>query len=164
MDSRASSGQSNGGGRLWGDVGVVDQKPPVTPDASRPKPKRGMAAVGRDALKLADLQLQLMAVDVREFWAKARWASAAVLVSTVVMLSAAPVVLLGASQLIQTATRLEPWVGSMLVGGGVFGVALIAMLASIRRLSRSAAVLGRSHAELRENLAFLRDLLHNDDG
>lgn len=162
MDSRASSGQSNGGGRLWGDVGLVDQNPPVTSDASRPR--RGMAAVGRDALKLADLQLQLMAVDVREFWAKARWASAAILVSTVVMLSAAPVILLGASQWIQTATRLDPWMASMLVGGGVFAAALVALLASMRRLSRSAAVLGRSHAELRENLAFLRDLLHNDDG
>jgi hypothetical protein len=115
-----------------------------------------------DLLKLADLQVQLLTFDVRRFWSQA-WTSVLILLAGAAMLIAAlPVAMFGCAEYLRQSLSLSIEFALLLVSGGALLVAGGVIAWSARRLSVAAVPLRRSADEFRENLAWMRGLLHDE--
>jgi hypothetical protein len=116
-----------------------------------------------DSLKLADLQLQLLQIDVVAFWKRSQWALTLLVISSVMLLSGLPVLLLGIAAWMERLASLSRETSLLIVGGVVFLIASGLLAWAVRRLGRAIKPLGRSHEELRANLAWMRHLLHREE-
>lgn len=115
-----------------------------------------------DGLRLVDLQIQLLSLDIREFWQPA-WRAVLLLVAgCAALIAALPVALFGVAETLHASWSLS--VESSLLA--VSSVALVAsgvlILRSARQLADAAAPLKRSADELRENLSWMRSVLEED--
>lgn len=125
--------------------------------------RRSASILAQDAMRLADLQLQLLALDVAEFWEQARFGLVLGLTGLVVLLGALPVLLLAAAELLRMNTSLSLAASQGVVVLVALTLAGIGIWLSLRFLTRAGASLQRSQAELRENMAWLRSVLNGDD-
>lgn len=149
-------------GNRWGSPGAADETPTLNPHRSSRAPQ-ALFDLTVDALKLADLQVQLLTIDVRRFWSSA-WTSLLVMAAAAALLTAAlPVAMFGCAEFLRQSLSISIEFALLLVSGIALGVACGAMVWCGLRLSVAAVPLRRSADELRENLTWMRGLLHDEE-
>ena len=120
-------------GLRWGSAGAAGQAPPL--NQSNGRGAQALLDLAVDGLKLADLQLQLLTIDVRRFWSAA-WTSVLVLAAgTALLIAALPVAMFGCAEYLRQSLSLSIEFALLLVSGIVLGVALGAIVWSAYRLS-----------------------------
>ncbi len=129
----------------------------------RTPPRKSVVDLGVDSLKLIDLQIQLLQLDLGEFWSRARLAIGVLALSSAALIAAIPVALFGAAEYLRLAINVSLETALLLVAGVVGGLALAAGVWSVRKLGNAANPLKRSRDELQANLVWLRQILHADD-
>lgn len=122
--------------------------------------RRNLFALIQDALRLGDLQLQLLQVDVRDFWQRARLAIVICVIAGIAMLAALPILLLGLTYVLQAATGWSLATSSLVIGGSVIALGGGGAWLSIRNVTRAGSLLARSREEFQQNLAWLRSAVH----
>jgi hypothetical protein len=122
-----------------------------------------IASLVRDLARMMDLQLQLLALDVKQFWSNARVGLTVSLLAGFAILGSFPVLLFGISETLRRATGWSHEV-CLLVSGTTFtiGGACVLWIAVIR-VGRAAASFKRSQEELTQNLKWVREVLHQDE-
>lgn len=137
----------------------MNQKPPNAYAGMR----QSASILAQDALRLADLQLQLLGLDVAEFWQRARFGLVFCISGIAVMLGALPVMLLAFAEWLQLNTTLTSAGSRGIVAGTALILAGLGLWISVRQLTRAGESLQRSQAELRTNMAWLRSVINGDD-
>lgn len=137
----------------------MNQRPPNAYAGMR----QSASILAQDALRLADLQLQLLSLDVAEFWQRARFGLAFCIAGVAVMLGALPVMLLALAEWLQLQTALTSAGSRGIVAGIALILAGLGLWLSIRQLTRAGESLQRSQAELRANMTWLRSVINGDD-
>lgn len=125
--------------------------------------RRNVLVFAQDALRLADLQGQLLKHDLAEFWQRSRFGIVFCAAGAAFILGAVPVLLLGLSEFLQTTFELRYDVSRAIVGGIGLLLGGVMLLISVRLLAKAGSSLQRSQAELRENIIWLRKVLNPDD-
>lgn len=156
MDQQKSGTFHGHGHHRWADYGM---------DA--PQVKIGshnhFVTLLRDLVKLVDLQLQMMSLDLRQFWQEAKVSLVVIIFGAVFALGAIPVFLLGTATLFSEALVLPlAWVQFGL-GITVVLLAVATILTAVKGLSRAGKSLKRSQDELHRNLEWVREVLHRED-
>jgi len=165
MDPQQSRREYRPGGFGRRVFGVADQSPFATVDSPlwQHEPSRTALDVAVDAFKLADLQVQLLTADVCQFWSGARLSMASFAAATAMLIAALPVGLFGIAEYLRRAIDISIELSLLLV-------ALVTILGAgavgywgYRQLMTSAQHMQNSADELRENLRWLRSLLHEGE-
>ena len=137
-------------------------------DAKVETPEEGPLATNivslvRDLARMVDLQLQLLALDVKQFWSSARTGLIVSLLAAIAILASLPVLLFGIAGVLEQVTgwsadvcRLALGAAMTLGGAGVMWIA-------ITRVGNAAASFKRSQDELAQNLKWVREVLHQDE-
>ena len=162
MDSTTSS-SSVLWSRLFGsDSRVAAENTKVEAPEQRPL-GTNIASLLRDLARMMDLQLQLLSLDVKQFWSNARVGLTVSLRAGFAILGSFPVLLFGIAETLQRATGWSHGV-CLLVPGTTFttGGACVLWIAVIR-VGRAAASFKRSQEELTQNLKWVREVLHLDE-
>jgi hypothetical protein len=121
--------------------------------------KQSFADVLHDVSDLAELQWELLGVDVKEARQRAATALWTLLAAGVVTLGLLPVLLLGVAQLLVLYTGLpEAW-ANLCIAIAVAVACGIAAKVAANRLSRAAAGFGRSREELRQNIRWMKRVI-----
>jgi protein-S-isoprenylcysteine O-methyltransferase Ste14 len=121
--------------------------------------RANLAGLAHDALTLAELQVQLLTVDLRDARRGAGTALSQVLIGAVLALGCVPVLILAAAHLL---IEIAEWPAS---GAYAVGAILAAVAAMIllrlgwRRTSQALATVQRSRTELLETLRWLKESL-----
>jgi hypothetical protein len=122
-----------------------------------------IASLVRDIARLLDLQLQLLTLDVRQFWSKARVGITVSLLAGMAILGSFPVLLIGIAEML---TRITIWSheACLLATGMAFtiGGGCVLWLAVIR-VGQAATSLKGSQEELARNLMWVREVLHQEE-
>ncbi len=122
-----------------------------------------VASMVRDIARLLDLQLQLLALDVKQFWSKARVGTTVSLLAAMAILGSFPVLLFGITEMPQ---RMTTWSheACLLTLGMTFtiGGACVVWLAVIR-VGQAATSLEGSQEELAQNLKWVREVLYQEE-
>jgi hypothetical protein len=121
-----------------------------------------MLALVVDGVKLADLQIQLLTVDVRETWAGAWKAAILLAVAATALLAALPVAMFGIAEWLHESAGLSMQVALLLVAGVVLVTAAGLLVWSGKRLAVAIQPLRRSADELRANLTWMRSVIHDE--
>lgn len=162
MDTTASS-SSVFWRRLFGSstrMDVEDKK--VAAPEIRPL-GTNVASLVRDIARLLDLQLQLLALDVKQFWSKARVGITVSLLAAMAILGSLPVLLFGIAEMLQRITRWSHEVCLLTLGMTfTIGGACVLWLAVIR-VGQAATSLKGSQEELAQNLKWVREVLHQEE-
>jgi len=121
----------------------------------------------RDAVELADLQLQLFAADGRETARKSVPPLLTVVAGVTIAMSALPLLLVGLAYALVELAGFPVWVA--MLSSAVIGVVIggAAMLVGFRWLRPQLEIWRRSAGELKENIEFLKGSLSRptpDDG
>ncbi len=162
MGSRASTTGFRWSRSTGNQPGVAAESKKV--DTAEPRPLgSNITALARDLARMADLQMQLLSLDVQQFWAGARSGVFALCLAGIAVLGALPVLLLAFAGLLQRMLNLTPEIAGLIVGS-VFVVGGTGTLwFSLRKIGKAARCLKRSQEELSENLTWVREALHQDD-
>lgn len=156
MDYQESGVFSGRSGHRWSHSGVDIKK-------VKTKPTPNLATLGRDLLKLLDLQLQMASLDMKQFLTDARMSLFLMIFGAVFALGAVPVMLMGlATSLAEWLEQPVAWVQSGL-GAIALVFSLIVIKLSVMGLSRSAQALKRSQEELHNNIEWARNILHREE-
>ena len=116
-----------------------------------------------DALKLADLQLQMWTVDLKTFWLGARTSIALHAIGSVILLASLPVAMLGAAEYLRHALEWPFERTLLLIAGVAAAFALSLVWYAMQQLKVASSHLKNSSDELRENLRWIRQELHDED-
>ena len=149
--------------RLFGsDTRMAAEDSKVEAPTQRPL-GTNIASLVRDLARMMDLQLQLLSLDVKQFWSNARVGLTVSLLAGFAILGSFPVLLFGIAETLQRATGWSHGV-CLLVPGTTFtiGGACVLWIAVIR-VGRAAASFKRSQEELTQNLKWVREVLHQDE-
>ena len=162
MDSTTSSGsllwRSLFGSRTRMDV---EDKKVAAPEI-RPL-GTNLASLVRDIARLLDLQLQLLALDVKQFWSKARVGITVSLLAAIAILGALPVLLFGIAEMLQRMTGWSHEV-CLLTLGMTFTIGGVCVLwLAVIRVGQAATSMKGSQEELAQNLKWVREVLHRDE-
>jgi len=125
--------------------------------------KRSLTILAQDFLRLADLQFQLLNLDVVEFWQRARAGVVFGVLGAVVTLGAIPVLMFATAEFLRTQAEISVELAQGIVGltGLVFGGACVGL--AIHLFTRAGSSLQRSREELKSNIDWLRGVLDRDD-
>ena len=157
MDQEQPRVFSSRSSRRWFDSGLA--APQVTPVHETGR----LVALGRDLIKLIDLQFQLFALDLRQFWSESRaWVVVAVLAATFV-LGAIPVFLLGAAEWISVAWQVPVHFALFGLGALVISIGGACVYRGIKGVYRAGYSLKRSQDELIKNLEWMREILDRNE-
>lgn len=125
---------------------------------------RSVQSLARDCVLLADLQFQLLIVDLHQFWDAVKTRLVLAIAMAILALGSVSVLLIGLARLLETATSWPAGVSELLVGGLATAIALGFLMSLTKVLADAARPLQRSQQELKDNLNWLRETLrHNDD-
>lgn len=120
----------------------------------------GVRQVGRDVVALAELQTELLHVELRQWLDQCsgpalRWGAAAVAAAA----GGLPLVLLAAAHTLAQATELSLAAALAAVGGAALALSAICGAVSWRRLRCGRGAFARFRRELARNVRWLADLL-----
>lgn len=116
----------------------------------------------RDLLKIGDLQLRLLSLDMRKAGKGVRTGLILVVVSVTVLLGAFPVILLGVAAALQSHCGLRQEVALLLAGTSGVALGGVILLAGVRILISASTPLKRSQQELAANLRWIRGVLYRE--
>lgn len=115
-------------------------------------------ALAHDAITLVELQFKLLYVDIRDVSTRATGGVVLLASMMALLLGCVPVLLIAISEGLLSAFQWSrPFAYGLVAGVTAIGAIAIGLI-TVRRLSRVASVLTRSHAELLKNLDFLKSL------
>lgn len=128
-----------------------------------PSPTRevfeGAAEILHDVTELAELQVELLASDVRATIRRSSAALGVLAVGVCGVLGVIPVLLLALAEILMTSFDLNRF-ASLLIAGGVGTVAsLIAAYFGVRGIKRSLTSLDNSKTELKKNVKWMKRAL-----
>ncbi|WP_437193889.1 phage holin family protein [Planctomicrobium sp. SH527] len=138
---------------------VADSIPPN----AYSKVRSGATGILKDVLRLTDLQLQLLSIDLTEFWQIGKVGAVGACVSLVILLASLTVMLFGVADIVENYSGLSGDMAKLIVSGAAFVLGTGILLGSVNRLTVAGSKLQRSQAEFRENLVWLRSILSKDD-
>jgi MFS family permease len=115
-----------------------------------------------DMLKLADLQLQLLSVDLRQMRRGTRQSLFLILFSVALLLGALPVLMFGLAGVVHLHSELPIEYAWLVVGAIAALVGWVVLKVALIRLARAAVTLQRSQDEFQHNLKWMRGVLHRD--
>lgn len=162
MDSTTSS-DSVRGGRLFGSqFRVAAEEAKIESKSHRPL-GTNIASLVRDLARMGDLQLQLLSLDVNQFWSSARAGIIGSLLAATAVLASLPVLLFGLADLLQRATGWTSEACRLTLGGGMTLCGILVIRAGVLRIGNAATCLKRSQEELAQNLKWVREVLHHDE-
>lgn len=122
-----------------------------------------IASLVRDLARMGDLQLQLLSLDVKQFWSSARIGLTISLLAAIAILASLPVLLLGIAGVLERVTGWSPDVCRLILGAATTVVGASVMWVAVTRVGNAAATFKRSQEELTENLKWVREVLHQDE-
>jgi hypothetical protein len=121
--------------------------------------RRNLGQLGNDVMTLAELQVELLQVDMRE-WLRACTVPLLLLAAGLLLgLASFPVLLLSMAYGLGHVTDWPMWARLLAAGGAGLVLAGVLAVAAIQLLRRDVKILSRSSAELRRNVRWLRELL-----
>ncbi len=151
------------GGGWFGNAAETAKVNVEKPENAYSKVRGSATGLLQDAIRLADLQFQLLLVDAADFWHRAKLGLAGAAISVVVLLCATILLLFGIAEFIQLQSGLDAYLAKAIVAGSFLIIASIVGWLSIRWLTKAGNVLKRSASELQENLNWLRSVVNQDD-
>jgi len=119
----------------------------------------GIAEFTNDVATLAELQLKLTLIDLRECVTKALWPIVLTVVGLVLAVASLPVILVGVALLLAALLQIGYGWAMLLTGGGVLVVSGLAAFFFARRIGPSFEGLRRSREELVRNISWIRTVL-----
>lgn len=123
---------------------------------------RNVAGLIHDLISLAELQSQLVAVDVREGTSKSLLPIGLIVGSVLLALGTMPVVLLGIGWALVNQAGFSEGMAFLVVSVCALIAAAGAAWWGVRKLQSALAVLSRSRHELSENIRWIKLALKND--
>ena len=164
MDTQQSS-YDTGWRSLFGtDPGVGAERAQVKHSSSEQRPFGGnLAALAKDLFRMVDLQMQLLMLDLRQFWAGAKFAIILAFVAGLGFLAALPVFLLGLAGTLERMAGMNAATAQLAVAGCVFLLGVAAVRISVIWLSEASKTLKRSQEEFLTNLQWMREALHQEE-
>jgi uncharacterized membrane protein YbhN (UPF0104 family) len=133
--------------------------PPPRRDSSAQAALKNLAHVAHDVMTLAGLQFRLFVTDMKELRKGVVVAMTTCIVAIVLALATLPTALIGAGLALSYATELPAFAGMLIVSLIAFILAALLVGLGIYQLKRKEGALERSRAELRRNLAAMRQAL-----
>lgn len=122
-----------------------------------------IASLVGDLAKMMDLQLQLLSLDLKQFWSNARVGLTVSLLAGFAVLGSFPILLFGFAEILQRVTGWTHGICLLTLGASfTIGGACVFWIAVIR-VGRAAASFKRSQEELLQNLKWVREVLHPDE-
>ncbi len=122
-----------------------------------------IASLVGDLAKMMDLQLQLLSLDLKQFWSNARVGLTVSLLAGFAVLGSFPILLFGFAEILQRVTGWTHGICLLTLGASfTIGGACVFWIAVIR-VGRAAASFKRSQEELLQNLKWVREVLHQDE-
>lgn len=122
-----------------------------------------VASLVRDLAKMMDLQLQLLSLDLKQFWSNARVGLTVSLLAGFAILGSFPILLFGFAEMLQRVTGWTHGICLLALGASfTIGGACVLWIAVIR-VGRAAASFKRSQEEMLQNLKWVREVLHQDE-
>lgn len=146
---------------------MVDQATVNVGHNGRGKPVgvgRSVSGLAHDVIALAELQVQLLAVDLRDSRARAVLPVALLVSGVLLALGAMPVLLLGIGWLLVRQAGWTEGAAFLTVGGGAILLAAAIAWIGSRKLQSAIEVLARSCGELSENVQWLKQTLNRPPG
>ncbi len=122
-----------------------------------------VASLARDLARMVDLQLQLLTLDVKQFWSGARTGITVSLLAGIAILGSLPVLLFGIAGVLQRVTDWSPEVCRLALGTTISIVGIGVLWIAIIRVGHAAATFKRSQEELAQNIQWVREVLHQDE-
>jgi len=166
MDSKTShTGRVNrvGGGSGAGNSSEAPDVTSERPPNAYAKMRRNAASLLTDAVRLLDLQLQLLAVDARAFLQKAKLGLCGIAISAAITLSATTLLMFSLGTILQTQWGISQELSYASVAGTGLAIAGLGFVISLRSLKRAEEKLQRSYGEFQNNLDWLRSAISQDE-
>jgi len=112
-----------------------------------------------DIASLAELQAELVAVDLKDTVGRATWPGVVLVVSAVLLVATLPVLLIGLAFALASALAISQ-AAALLLTGGIFALvaAVVGTVAALRFL-RSFESFRRSREELVRNVSWIRTVI-----
>ena len=135
-----------------------------TRDASPHVLAQNMAGIAHDLITIAELQVQLFAVDLRALRKGVVRGLAIWVIGGALLLAALPTALIGTGLWLAAVAHLSTAAGLLWVAFGAVLLVIGLFLAGWRQFTRQRAALKRSKKELQNNLATMRQVLSSYAG
>jgi uncharacterized membrane protein YqjE len=136
---------------------------PTEPAYAGPPPnqvmRRSIRQLGSDFITLAELQAELLKVDLRDWSKGIVRALAAGAIALVLLLASLPVLLMSVGYFLSESTRLSTGAGMLIAAGGAILVAAICGALAVWSLKREQGILQRFSEELGKNIRWLKEVL-----
>ncbi len=114
----------------------------------------------RDLLKMGDLQLQLLSIDLKTVGQSARFGSILAVFSAALLMGSIPVLMFGIAGVLHLAARIPIEYAWLLVGGVVSVIGMILLSVAVTRITRATQAMKRSQEEFHRNVEWVRGVLH----
>lgn len=166
VDSTKSLENNRDGSRLRHGDRLADQARKVTSQSTPPRRNdlgKTVQELALDAAKLADLQLELLQVDVSDFWKKAQGGIAILVVGSLSLLCGIFGLMNGLGYLLHNQWGWSEESSFLTIGGIVIIAGGIAMWWALSRLGQAGRKLSRSRQELSENIRWFREAIQRSD-
>jgi uncharacterized membrane protein YqjE len=125
---------------------------------------RSVSGLAHDVITLAELQAQLLAVDLRDSRSRAALPVALLISGVLLALGTVPVLLLGIGWLLVMHAGWTEGTAFLTVGGSAIVLAAAITWIGSQRLRSAITVLTRSCQELSENIQWLKQTLKRPPG
>lgn len=114
----------------------------------------------RDLLRMGDMQLQLLSIDLKAVGQTARFAMTLGIVGLGLLIGSLPVLMFGLAGVLHLMSLIPVEYAWLLVGGMGCSLGMIAIGTAVTRLKQASVVMKRSQEELHRNLEWVRGVLH----
>lgn len=114
----------------------------------------------RDLLRMGDLQLQLLSIDLKAVGQSARFATALGLAGLGLLAGSVPVLMFGVAGVLHLLSLIPVEYAWLLVGGMGCTLGMIVLGNAVNRLTQVSLAMKRSQDEFHKNLEWVRGVLH----
>lgn len=119
----------------------------------------GIAEFGNDISTLAELQIKLAWLDLKECLSQALIPLVMIVAGFLLLVGALPVALLGIAQIVASYFEISPGAAMLLTGVAVLLLAAVILLVAVMRIGPSFTIFRRSSEEFNRNLNWIRTVL-----